>query len=132
MIIGVSGTEMLFFSVLLVFLATMKERLANTSIDKVLCPTRVQLHVPSPCGLEKWFFLLGRGNSGNAAGECLFCIRRVGFVFGNGAPPGEKTAVNDEDKPQMYQEKEQREGVVIRTRTYSCALPFFLSFFVVS
>lgn len=64
-------------------------------------------------------------------GECLFCIHRDGFVFLNGAPPGEETAVNDGEKPQTYQEKEQK-GVVIRIRTYSCVLPLILPFFVVS
>lgn len=45
----VLGTEMLFLSVLLISSAPMKERLANTNTDKVLLPTRVQPHVPSPC-----------------------------------------------------------------------------------
>lgn len=31
-------------------------------------------------------------------------------MFLNGAPPGEETAVNDGEKPQTYQEKEQRRG----------------------
>lgn len=88
----------------------MKEWLANTNTDTALCPTRVQPHVLSPCWLQKWFFLLGSDNSGIAAGECLFCIRRDGFVFVNGAPPGEQMAVNDREKPQTYQEKEQRRG----------------------
>lgn len=52
----VLGIEMLFLSVLVMFSAPMKERLASTNTDKVLCPTRVQPHVTSPCWLEKWFF----------------------------------------------------------------------------
>lgn len=106
----VFGTEIVFLSVLLVFSAPMKERLADTNTDKVLCPTRVQPHVLSSCWLEKWFFLLGWDNSGIAVGKCLFCIRREGFVFANGAPPGEEMAVNDGEMFQMYQQEGTETG----------------------
>lgn len=76
--------------------------------------------------------LLGSDNSGIAAGERLFCIRRDGFVFVNGAPPGEETAVNDGERCLRRTKRRNREGLVIRIRNYSCILPLILSFFVVS
>lgn len=114
----VLGAEILFLSALLMFSASTKEWLANTNTDNVLCPTRVPPHVLSPRCLKKWFFSLGSDNSGIAAGKCLFCIHGDGFWLRPVRRP-------------RRTERTNREGVVIRIRTYSCVLPL-LPFLVVS